>query len=205
MAGAAVAERRLQDRQQLLLVARERARDKRRAELDRQRAGVDRRQLVGDAVLGLRTEIGGRRELALRQAVAPVVFDDVDDRQIAPHQVHELADADGPGVAVTADADGQQLAVREHGAGADRGHAAMDRVEAVRRAQKVRRALARTADPGQLDDVPRIDTHLVERLDDALGDGVVAAAGAERRLAAAIGLQVETDAVRLLWRVRSRR
>ena len=40
-----------------------------------------------------------------------------------------------------------------------------------------------------------IDAHLEERVDDALGDRVVAAAGAERRLAAAIGLQLEADAI----------
>ena len=38
--------------------------------------------------------------------------------------------------------------------------------------------------PESLIDLLRIDAHLVERVDDALGDRVVAAAGAQRRLAA---------------------
>ncbi len=44
------------------------------------------------------------------------------------------------------------------------------------------------------------DAHLVEGVDDALGDGVVAAAGAQRGLAAAIVEHGESDAVRLRLR-----
>ena len=197
--GAAMRERRLEQRQQLLLVARERARDERRAELDRQRARVDRRQVVDDAGLELRAEVRRRRELALGQAVAAVVLDDVDDRQVAAHQVHELADADRAGVAVAADADGDQLLVGQHRAGADRRHAAVDGVEAVRAAEEVRRALARAADARQLDDLLGIDAHLVERVDDALGDRVVAAAGAQRRLAALVDLRFEPDSIHFDW------
>src|SRR5256885_8050234 len=40
--------------------------------------------------------------------------------QVPAHQVHELADADGAGVAVAADADRDELLVGEHRAGADR-------------------------------------------------------------------------------------
>src|SRR5881394_2264659 len=50
-------------------------------------------------------------------------------------------------------------AVGEHRAGADRRHAAVDRVEAVRAAEEVRRALARAADARQLDDALRVDAH----------------------------------------------
>ena len=144
-------------------------------------------------------EVGGRRELPLRQPVAAVVFDDVDDRQVAAHQVHELADADGARVAVAADADGDELLVRQHRAGADRRHAAVDGVEAVRAAQEIRRALARAADARQLDDLLGIDAHLVERVDDALGDGVVPASGAQRRLAALVDLRFEPDSIDLYW------
>ncbi len=59
--------------------------------------------------------------------------------------------------------------------------------------------------PDSLMTLRGIDAHLVERFDDALGDGVVPAAGTERRLAAAIGLEVEPDAIRLLWSVRCSR
>ena len=158
-----------------------------------------RRQVVDDAVLQLRAEVGRRRELPLRQAVAAVVFDDVDDRQVAAHQVHELADADGPGVAVAAHADRDELLVRQHRAGAHRRHAPVDGVEPVRPAEEIRRALARAADARQLDDLLGIDAHLVKRIDDALGDRVVAAAGAERRLAALVDLRLQTDAIHFDW------
>src|SRR5262249_2254117 len=139
----------------------------------------------------------GRRELALGQAVAAVVFDDVDDRQVAPHQVHELADANRARVAVAADANRDQLLVREHRAGADRRHAAVDRVETGRPAEEVRRALARAADARQLDDLPRVDAHLEKRVDDAFRNRVVAAAGAQRRLAAFVDLRLEPDSIYL--------
>ena len=173
--------------------------DEGRAELDGQRAGVDRRQVVDDAGLQLGAEVRGRRELTLGQAVAAVVLDDVDDRQVAAHQVHELADADRAGVAVAADADRDQLVVGEHRAGADRRHAAVHGVEAVRAAEEIRRALARAADARQLDDLLGIDAHLVEGVDDALGDRVMAAAGAQRRLAALVDRRFETDAVHFDW------
>ena len=164
-----------------------------------QRAGVDRRQVVDDAVLQLRADVGGRRELALGQAVAAVVLDDVDERQVAPHQVDELADADGAGVAVAADADAQQRAVGQQRAGRDRRHAAVHGVEAVRRCRGSRPGvLLEQPMPDSLMTCFGLDAHLVERVDDALGDGVVPAAGAQRRLAAAIGGELEADAVGLL-------
>ena len=141
-----MAQGRLQQRQELLLVAGKRPRHKRGAQLDGQGARIDWRQIVHHAVLQLRAHVGRRRELPFREAVAAVVFDDVDDGQVAPHQVHELADADGARVAVAADADGNELLVGEHRAGAHRRHAAVHSVEPVRAAEKVRRALAGTAD-----------------------------------------------------------
>ncbi len=104
--GALVRDGGLQHGEQLLLVAGEGAADEGCAELDGQRAGVDGGQIVDDAGLQLGADVGGRGELALGQAVHAVVFDDVDDRQIAAHQVDELAHADGGGVAVAGDAEG---------------------------------------------------------------------------------------------------
>src|SRR5215831_8261197 len=71
----------------------------------------------------------------------------------------------------------------------------MDGVEPVRRAEEVRRALARTADPRQLDDALRIDAHLEKRVDDALGNRVVPASGAERGLATLVGDVLEADSI----------
>src|SRR5262249_41279018 len=142
-----------------------------------------------------RAKIRRGRELTLRQPVAAVVFDDVDDRHVAPHQVDELPDADRARVAVAADADGDELLVRQHRARADRGHAPMDGVEPVRGAEEICRAFAGAADPRELDDLLAVDAHLEERVDDALRDRVVATARAERRLAALVRDVLEPDSI----------
>ena len=199
---AVVRDAGLQDGRELPLVAGEGARHEGGAQLDGREAGIDRRQLVDDAGLQLRAHIGGGRELALGQAVDSVVLDDVDQRHVPAQHVHELADADGRRVAVAGDHDAVQGAVGEQSAGGDGGRAPVHGVEAVRLAQEVRRGLRRAADAGDLRDVPRFDAHLPERLDQALGDGVVAAARAQRRLAAVVADDLEPDAVDLLGRGR---
>src|SRR5271157_3998854 len=73
----------------------------------------------------------------------------------------------------------------------------MDGIEAVRAVHKVCRALRRAADARQFDDAFRRNTHLVESFNDALGNGVVAATRAKRRLAAAVVEHLESDAVSL--------
>src|SRR6185437_9532306 len=55
--------------------------------------------------------------------------------------------------------------------------------------------LARAADARELEDLLRVDAHLEEGVDDALGDCVVAAAGAEGGLTAAIRLDLQPDAI----------
>src|SRR5262249_10312659 len=107
-----------------------------------------------------------------------VVLDDVNDREIAAHQVHELPDADGRCVTVAAHADADQFAIREQSASRNRGHAPVDGVEAVRAAQKVRGSLRRTADAAGLDYVLGLNAHLVHGFDNSLRDGVVTATGA---------------------------
>ena len=87
-------------------------------------------------VFSFEPKIGGGGELALGQPVHAVVLDDVDDRQIAPHQVHELPDADGGGVAVAADAERDQLAIGQHGAGGDRRHAPCTALKLCERPRK---------------------------------------------------------------------
>src|ERR1700674_3056877 len=71
----------------------------------------------------------------------------------------------------------------------------MDGVEAVRSRHEVRRCLRRASDAGKLRDLLRLDVHLVERTDDLIADGVVTAAGAERRLAAVIIGRLQSDAI----------
>src|SRR5271165_2476866 len=80
---------------QLALVTGEGAADESGSEGDGHGASVNGRKIVDHAGLQLGTQVGGGGELALGQAVYAVVLDDVNDWQIAPHQVDELSDADG--------------------------------------------------------------------------------------------------------------
>ena len=124
---------RLEQGDELLLVAGERAGDERRAGGDRLQAEVERRDRVLLARLAaeLGVHVGGGRELPLGQAVAAVVLDDVDQRQVAPAGVLELAEADVGRVAVAADADVEQAVVGHRGPGRHRRHPAVEGVEAV--------------------------------------------------------------------------
>src|SRR6185503_12832544 len=74
-----------------------------------------------------------------------------------------------------------EVAVGEVRAGQDRGHAAVDGVEAVRLPQEVVRSFGAAADAGELGDAVRLDGELPEGLDERGGDGVVPAARAEGR------------------------
>src|SRR3984885_9355269 len=103
----------------------------------------------------------------------------------------ELAEADRGGIAVAGDAEIDQVAVSQIGAGQDRRHPAMDRIEAVRIAEEIIRCLRGAADSGNLGDAARLDRKLVTGLDDRCRDRVVAAAGAQRRnlaLVIAVGI-----------------
>src|SRR5690606_34254168 len=177
---ALVRERGLEDGHQVLLVAREAARDERRAQRERQQHRVDRRQFVDITALRLRAHVRRRGELALGQAVDAVVLDDVADVQVAADRVAHLPEADGERVAVSRDADVDEAAVRRVGAGRNGGHAAVYRVEAVGLAEEVRGRLGRAADAAELRGPVRLDVQLEERLYDRCGDGVVPTARAER-------------------------
>src|SRR5262249_59365361 len=98
--GSAMCNRGLQHREQLLLVAGEGAGDEGRTHLDRQCTGVDRWQVVQDSSLKFRAKVGRGGELSLSETVNAVVFDDVDDRQIATHHVDELSQTNGGTVAI---------------------------------------------------------------------------------------------------------
>ena len=84
-------------------------------------------------------------------------------------------------VAVARYAEIDQVAVGEIGAGEDRGHATVHRVEAVRRIKEIVRRLRRAADAGNLRHAMRLDRELEAGFNDRGGDRVVAAARAERR------------------------
>ena len=102
---AVVPQRRLENRNELRLVAREAARNERRAQAEREQDRVDGALLVRLAALALRADIGGCRELPLGEAVHAVVLDDVEHVEVAADGVAHLAEADRERVAVAGDAD----------------------------------------------------------------------------------------------------
>ena len=192
----------LENRLELALVAGERARHEGRADLDRLDAAIHRLQLIHHAAFRFRAGIRGRRELALGQPVDAVVLDDVNQRDVAAQHVDELADADRDRIAVAGDDDAQQIFVGQHGAGGDGRRAPVHAVEAVRHAEEIGGRLGRAADAGELGHAPGLDAHLEEAFDQPLGDGVVAAAGAQRGLRAAIADDLQAHAIGLLGRRR---
>src|SRR5262249_12309990 len=96
---------------------------------------------------------------------------------------------------VTGNADEHQLLVRERVASRHRRHTPVYRVEAVGPIQEIGRRLGRAADTGKLAYIFRLHPHLIHSVDDALGDGVMAAARAQSGLAAAIVEHGQPDVV----------
>ena len=188
-------QRALEQRQQLLLVARERPRHVSGAELDGERASINGRKVVDYAGFEFGAKVGGRRKLPLGQAVAAVVLNDVNARQVSPHQVDKLPDSDGGRVPVAGNPERHDRAIRQHRSRRHRRHPAVNGVEAVRAAKEVGGALRRAADAGKLGHAVGLDAQLVTSLDDALTDGVVAAARAERGPVAFVVGRFETDAI----------
>jgi hypothetical protein len=180
-AGPAMAQRALDQRNQLLLVAGEAACDKARAQLQRKGGQVDRRVAVDHAALALRALVGGGRELALGQAIDTIVLADVAHVHTAAHGMGELGNADRGGIAVAGDAEVDQVAVGQRGAGQHRGHAAVGGVETVRGAKEIVRGLRRAADAGKLGHPMRLDVEVEAGLHHGGADRVVAAAGAQGR------------------------
>src|SRR5215813_13297252 len=86
---------------------------------------VDWGKLVEAGILELLALVGSGRELALGQAIDAVVFNDIDHRHVATHQMLELAHANATGIAVTADTDCDKAVIGQRGAGGQRRHAPM--------------------------------------------------------------------------------
>src|SRR5207237_5028881 len=137
------------ERSELVLVAAEAASDEGGAHEERETDGVDRGVGVYRALLRLAALVGGRRELALGEAVDAVVLEDVGHVHAAAHDVSELAEADRGGVAVAGDAEVDQVPVGEVRSGQDGRHAPVDGVETVRVAEEVVRSLGAAADAGE--------------------------------------------------------
>ena len=174
-------ERRLDQRHELRLVAGKAARDERGAEPDRHADEIDRLVERAGSLLALRAAVGGGGELALGQPVNPVVLDDIDHVDAAPHGVGELAEPDRRGVAVAGDAEVDEVAIGEVGAGQHRRHAPVHRIEAVALAEHVGRRLGGAADAAQLGDPMRRQAQFEAGVDDRGADRVMPAAGAKRR------------------------
>jgi hypothetical protein len=109
------------------------------------------------------------------------VFDDIGHVDAAPDRMRELAEADGGGIAVAGNTEIDQVAVGEIGAGQDRRHPAMHRIESVGIAEEIVGGFRGAADAGNLGDAMWLDREFVAGLDNRCRDRVVAAAGAQRR------------------------
>ncbi len=160
-------------------------------------AGVDRRQVVDDPRLQLRTEVGSGGELPLGETVNAIVLNDVDQGQIAPHEMGKLAEADGGRIPVAADPQAHHGVVGHQRAGGHGGHAAMDAIEAVGPVHEVGGSLRGAADTGELHHTLWLDAHLVHGIDYALRDRVMSAAGAKGGLPSAVVQYLQTKTVLL--------
>ena len=98
---------------------------------------VDRRIPVDGPALRFRAAVGGCRELSLGESVDAVIFDDIDHVDAAPHAMGKLAEPDRGRVAVPRDAEINEIAIGEVGAGQNRRHAPVNTVEAVRMAEEI--------------------------------------------------------------------
>ncbi len=181
---------------ELFPVARKAARHEGRAQQDRQGHQIDRLVGIDAATLGFRALVGGCRELSLGQTVNAVVLADVDHVHAAAQTMGELAEPDGGAVAVARDAEIDQLAVGEIGAGQDARHAPVHGVEAVALAEEIVRRLRRAADARQLGHAMRLDVEFETSLNHGRADGIVAAAGAQGGNAAFVIAAREAELVR---------
>ena len=178
---AAIADGRLDQRNELALVTRKRAGDEAGAELDRHLAKIDRIERVWLALLRRRSLVVGRRELALGQPIAAVVHHDIDHVELPPDNVPELTEPDRGGIAIARHADVDEVPVCEVRPRRHRRHAPVHAVEAVAAPQEVGRSLGGAADAGNLRHAVRGQVQLEARLDDGGRDRVVPAPRAQRR------------------------
>ena len=103
-------------------------------------------------------------------------------------------------IAVAGNAEIGHLAIGRIGAGRNRRHAPVHRVESMRAGQEIGRCFRRAADAGELDDPLRRHRQLPESLHDRGGNGVVAATGAQGRQRAFVITLEQADFVPLLVR-----
>ncbi len=170
---------RLDQGHQLRLVTGKAARHEAGPQLQRQVDQINGSKGIDGAGLVPGIQVCGCRVLALGQAVATIVLGDVEHVQVAPHHMGKLPQPDGGRISVAGHTQVDQIAIGQIGAGGDRGHAPVHRVEAVRLTQKVGRRLGRAAYSGDLGDAVRLDGQLETGLDDGRTDRVVTAAGAQ--------------------------
>src|SRR5579872_7381822 len=94
-----------ENRDKLILVARETASDEGCAEAEAERYRVNGGHAVLLAFFAPGSDVGGGGELALGESIDAVVFDDVDHAHVAANGVAHVAEADGERIAVAGNAD----------------------------------------------------------------------------------------------------
>ncbi len=140
---------------------------------DRAEGSVDAALRCG---LGLHAQLGGRRILALGEAVDAVVEQDDLQADVAPHGVDEMVTADGQGIAIAGHHPHRQLGPRQLQAAGNSRRASVDAVHAV--GFHVVRKPAGAADAGDEGEVLARNTEGGHQLLHLRQHGVVAAAGA---------------------------
>ena len=109
--------------------------------------------------------------------------------------MRELSEADGRAIAIARDAEINEIAIGEIGAGQHARHAAVHGVEAMGLAEEIIRRFRRAADAGKLGYAVRLDGKLETGLDQRGADGIVPAAGAQGGDAALVIAMREADCV----------
>ena len=190
-----MAKRALDQRHELVLVARKTAGHIRSTQLQRQRHQVDGCIGVQHALLALRALVCGGRKLAFCQAIHAVVLNNISNIQATPHGMSELANTDGRRVAVTRNTNERQLAVRQRSARRHRRHAPVYGVETMGSAEEVVGRLRRAPNARHLRHAVRLDIQFIESLNDGGADGVVATARTKRGDGTFVVALGETDGI----------
>ena len=128
---------RLDKRHQLRFVAGETPANEGRTYLDTDPDQINRGIGIDVTFFTHRVGVHGCRVLALGEAIAAVVLDDVSHIQIAAHHMRKLTHTDRGRIAIARHADINQFTIGEIGAGRDGGHTPVHAVETVRAAEKV--------------------------------------------------------------------
>ena len=140
-----MANSRLNQWHQLLLVARKTPAHKGGAYFDGQSRQVDRRIEINVTLFIFCSGVHGRGILTFGQAVTSIILDDVGHVEVASDHVGELTQTNRRSITVTGNTNVRELSVGQICPGCYRGHSTMHAVKAVGAREKIGRSLGRAA------------------------------------------------------------